>query len=46
MIVAQIAGLGRNIEVVGPAEAREQLVRLGEELVALYAQPRDGAITP
>jgi hypothetical protein len=46
MIVAQIAGLGRHIEVVAPAEARQQLVRLGEELVALYAQPREGALTP
>jgi predicted DNA-binding transcriptional regulator YafY len=46
MIVAQIAGLGRHIEVVGPTQAREQLVRLGEELVALYTQPRDGVFTP
>jgi hypothetical protein len=31
--------------VVAPSEAREQLARLGEELVATYSQPRDGAPT-
>ena len=46
MIVAQLAGFGRYVEVVGPAEAREQLARLGEELVATYAEPRDAAPTP
>jgi predicted DNA-binding transcriptional regulator YafY len=46
MIVAQLAGLGRQVEVLGPAEAREQLARLGEELVATYAQPRGGALRP
>ncbi len=46
MIVAQLAGFGRDVEVVGPAEAREQLARLGEELVATYAEQRDGASTP
>jgi predicted DNA-binding transcriptional regulator YafY len=46
MIVAQLAGFGRHVEVVGPAEAREELARLGEELVAAYAQPRNAALTP
>ncbi len=41
MIVAQLAGFGRDVEVLGPAEAREQLARLGEELVATYAEPRE-----
>ena len=41
MIVAQLAGFGGHLEVVAPAEAREQLARLGEELVATYARPRD-----
>jgi predicted DNA-binding transcriptional regulator YafY len=41
MIVAQLAGFGGRLEVVAPAEAREQLARLGEELVATYARPRD-----
>jgi predicted DNA-binding transcriptional regulator YafY len=46
MIVAQLAGFGRQVEVVAPAEARKELARLGEELVATYGQPRDGALTP
>ncbi len=46
MIVAQLAGLGRQIEVLGPPEAREQLARTGEELVAAYAHPRDATTKP
>jgi predicted DNA-binding transcriptional regulator YafY len=46
MIVVQLAGLGRHIEVLGPPEAREQLARLGEELVATYAEPRDATSKP
>jgi predicted DNA-binding transcriptional regulator YafY len=41
MIVAQLAGLGSGVEVVGPAVARDQLARLGEELVARYSKPRE-----
>jgi predicted DNA-binding transcriptional regulator YafY len=37
MIVAQLAGFGRHLEVLAPEEARDQLARLGEELVATYA---------
>jgi len=35
-VAAQLAGFGRLVEVVGPAEARSYLARVGRELVALY----------
>jgi len=42
MIVAQIAGFGRHLEVVAPAEARAMLASLGEELVAAYSDSAAG----
>lgn len=36
-VVAQIAGFGRRIEVVGPAEAVSELRRIAAELVATYS---------
>jgi hypothetical protein len=36
--VAQIAGFGARIEVVGPPEARAHLARIGRELVTSYAE--------
>ncbi|MET8407728.1 WYL domain-containing protein [Streptomyces sp. NPDC005195] len=49
VLAAQLAGLGARIEVLGPPEARESLVRLGRSLTAVYGgygdrhsdQPRD-----
>ncbi|MFC5197547.1 helix-turn-helix transcriptional regulator [Streptomyces kaempferi] len=36
VLAAQLAGLGARIEVLGPPEARESLVRLGRSLAAVY----------
>lgn len=36
MIAEQLAGWGALIEVVGPAEVRDELARIGRELVARY----------
>jgi hypothetical protein len=35
-LVAQIAGFGRHVQVLGPPEARLQLARIGSELCELY----------
>jgi predicted DNA-binding transcriptional regulator YafY len=40
---AQLAGFGARVEVVDPPEAREQLARIGEELVATYGRLLAGA---
>jgi predicted DNA-binding transcriptional regulator YafY len=37
-IAAQIAGFGSRITVTGPVEAKAYLARIGEELVAAYAE--------
>lgn len=37
MIVRQLSGFGRHIEVIAPPEGRELLARLGHELVATYS---------
>lgn len=37
MLTAQLAGFGARVEVTGPAEAREQLARIGHELLDCYA---------
>ena len=39
MIVRQLCGFGRHIEVLAPPEARQLLARLGQELVATYGEP-------
>lgn len=36
---AELVRFGRRIDVVGPAEVRTALARLGEELVAAYGRP-------
>jgi hypothetical protein len=36
-IAAQVAGFGARVEVTGPAEARDYLRRVGEELAATYS---------
>lgn len=36
LLVAQLAGFGDRIEVTAPPEARDQLARLGHELIAIY----------
>ena len=37
VLVAQLAGFGRRLEVLSPPEARAQMARVGHELVATYA---------
>jgi predicted DNA-binding transcriptional regulator YafY len=39
MIVRQLSGFGRQVEVVAPPEGRRLLAQLGQELVATYGQP-------
>ncbi|MEU3241167.1 WYL domain-containing protein [Streptomyces sp. NPDC006875] len=41
VLTAQLAGLGARIEVLGPPEARESLVRLGRSLTAVYGGRHD-----
>ncbi|MGV9703693.1 helix-turn-helix transcriptional regulator [Streptomyces sp. NPDC003483] len=41
VLTAQLAGLGDRIEVLGPPEARESLVRLGRSLTAVYGGRHD-----
>ena len=43
MIVRQLSGFGRYIEVIAPPEGRELLARLGHELVATYSGQAPGA---
>jgi predicted DNA-binding transcriptional regulator YafY len=47
-IAIQVAGLGRGVEVVAPAEARTYLAEVGRQLVDLYGDGRaeDGAGAP
>lgn len=35
-LAAQLAGFGRRVEIVGPAEARQRAARIGQELVEMY----------
>ena len=37
MVTAQLAGFGARLEVIAPREAREELARIGRELVDCYA---------
>ncbi len=39
MIVRQLSGFGRQVEVVAPPEGRRLLAQLAQELVAIYGQP-------
>ncbi|MFF2381483.1 helix-turn-helix transcriptional regulator [Streptomyces sp. NPDC058108] len=41
VLTAQLAGLGDRIEVLGPPEARDSLVRLGRSLTAVYGGRHD-----
>ncbi|MET0143738.1 MAG: YafY family protein [Ilumatobacteraceae bacterium] len=46
-LAEQLAGWGSMVEVVGPAEVREHLARIGHELVERYAGTGDGVtMTP
>jgi predicted DNA-binding transcriptional regulator YafY len=45
MIARQLSGFGGHVEVLAPAEARQLLARLGEELVATYGEA-PGAAAP
>ena len=36
-LAAQLAGFGRRVEIISPAAARDQLGRLGRELVEVYS---------
>jgi predicted DNA-binding transcriptional regulator YafY len=38
MIVRQLSGFGRYVEVLAPPEGRELLARLGHELMAIYGE--------
>lgn len=38
-VAEEVAGLGRRVEVVAPAQARAHLARLGRELTELYTGP-------
>ncbi|HZT64671.1 MAG TPA: WYL domain-containing protein [Acidimicrobiales bacterium] len=40
-LAAQLAGFGRRLEITDPPEARHHLLRLGEELTAVYGGPGD-----
>jgi predicted DNA-binding transcriptional regulator YafY len=43
---SELAGFGHYIEVLGPPEVRDELARLGAELVERYGPPRaDGDVT-
>jgi predicted DNA-binding transcriptional regulator YafY len=39
VIAWELAGFGRSVEVLSPPELREQLAKLGSELVGAYGQP-------
>jgi predicted DNA-binding transcriptional regulator YafY len=41
MIAQQVAGWGRDLEVMEPPEVRAQLARIGTELVAQHGQRGD-----
>ncbi|HTW06308.1 MAG TPA: WYL domain-containing protein [Acidimicrobiales bacterium] len=44
LVAAQLAGLGRGVEVVAPAEARLYLLGVGHALVATYAGTDDSEL--
>ncbi|MFJ8863677.1 helix-turn-helix transcriptional regulator [Streptomyces sp. NPDC102451] len=43
-LVAQLAGAGAGVEVLGPPEARARLARLGQELAAAHGRGPAGAM--
>ncbi|MER5375564.1 YafY family protein [Streptomyces sp. NPDC002553] len=44
VLAAQLAGLGAQVEVVGPPRARAHLARLGQALMANYGAAREAVI--
>jgi predicted DNA-binding transcriptional regulator YafY len=44
MLVFELAGFGRRVEVLSPPAVREQLATLGAELVGTYGRPGLGAV--
>jgi predicted DNA-binding transcriptional regulator YafY len=42
-LAGELAGFGRWVEVLDPAEVREELARIGDELRERYGEPTNGA---